>query len=238
MLDIGSRLELFVDDWLTERMSGGVSLKLHAPRPAEIVLRFDKPWEGRWSGYVRVMWAGDRYLMYYRAGLEEPPRINDPETVGCAESTDGITWTKPQLSLFEFEGNKKTNIVWRGIGSHCGFGTFEDSNPDCKPDERYKVLSSNGYRKPVYVFGSPDGIHWHLIQDEPVINEYHGAVAAYDSHFCTWWDPARHHYVTYHRIWYRPVDGKVRSVAVRTSEDFKEGVEAFHGKRRAAFKGL
>jgi len=230
VLDIGSRLELFVDDWLIERMTGGVSLKLHTPRPAEIVLRFDKPWEGRWSEYVRVLRDDDRYRMYYRAGLEEKPpsKINDPESVCYAESTDGIRWTKPELGLFAFKGSKKTNIVWKGIrrswaegvASHCGFGVFKDTNPNCKPQERYKVLSSGGYRRPVYAFVSPDAIHWRLIQDKPVIDEHQGAVAAYDSHILTWWDPGTKRYVTYHRIWYRPVEPKVRSVAMRTSEDF------------------
>ena len=217
---IGSRLELFVDDFLIERMTGGMSLELHRPSPREVVLRFDKPWEGRWSGYVRVLRDDDRFRMYYRAGLEEPPRIDDSESVCYAESTDGIHWTKPDLGLYEFRGHRKTNIVWRGVGSHCGLGVFKDANPNTSPDEVYKALSSNGYRKPVWAFGSPDGIRWHLIQEDPVIDEYRGAVAAYDSHFCTHWDPDTSRYVTYHRIWYRPVEPKVRSVAVRTSEDF------------------
>jgi len=217
---IGSRLELFVDDYLIENMSGGARLKLHSPQPKEVVLRFHKPWEGRWSGYVTVVRDEDHYRMYYRAGLEERPKIDDPESICYAESTDGIHWTKPDFDFYEFEGHKKTNIVWRGVGSQCGLGVFKDTNPDTKPDERFKALSSNGYQKPVWAFGSPDGVRWHLIKKDPVINEYDGAVAAYDSHFCTRWDPATKRYATYHRIWYRPVDGKVRSVALRTSEDF------------------
>ena len=46
--DIGSRLELFVDDWLVDSMSG-TSLKLHDPVPQEIALDFDRPWEGSTS---------------------------------------------------------------------------------------------------------------------------------------------------------------------------------------------
>ena len=174
-LEIGSRLELFVDDWLIDRMSGGVSLKLHTPEQRDTVLRFDKPWEGRWSGYVSVIKDDDRYRMYYRAGLQERPRIDDPESICTAESTDGIHWTKPELDLYESEGTKQTNIVWRGVGSHCGFGVFKDANPNCKPEERYKALSSNGYNKPVWAFGSPDGYRWHLLQEDPVITERRGA---------------------------------------------------------------
>jgi len=220
-LEIGSQLQLFVDDWLIDTMSGGLSLKLHSPRPAEVVLRYDKPWEGRWSGYASVLRDDDRCRMYYRAGLVEAA-LGDAqwESVCYAESADGIHWEKPELGLFEYQGSSKNNIVWKGVGTHCSIGAFKDTNPDCQPAERYKALSSDGYQKPVYAFGSPDGIHWHLIQKEPVITEYDGAVAAYDCHFCTWWDPTSQRYVVYHRIWYRPVEPKVRSIAVRTSVDF------------------
>ena len=44
-LDIGSRLELFVDDWLVERFEGDASLHLHKPLGKEVVLMNDKPWE-------------------------------------------------------------------------------------------------------------------------------------------------------------------------------------------------
>src|SRR6185436_20113914 len=41
---IGTRLELFTDELLLERLDG-CSLKLHEPHPANIALRFDAPWE-------------------------------------------------------------------------------------------------------------------------------------------------------------------------------------------------
>jgi hypothetical protein len=43
VLDIGSRLEPFFDDWLIERMANA-SLRLHPPTPREVVLSFDAPW--------------------------------------------------------------------------------------------------------------------------------------------------------------------------------------------------
>ena len=217
-IEIGSRLELFVDDWLVDRMSESLNLQLHAPRPAKEVFVFDKPWEGSMGGYVSILRDGDRYRMYYRGGLGTP---DHPDVCICyAESRDGLHWTKPELNLFEYAGSKKNNIIWMGTGSHCALGVFRDANPKSKPSQRYKAVSSDGYNKPVYAFGSPDGIHWELMDQHPVINEKHGAVAAYDSHFTAWWDDARQRYVMYHRAWYRPVDGKVRSIAVRTSADF------------------
>ncbi len=41
-IDVGSRLELFVDDFLVEEMSG-VELMLHTPQSAGRVHKFDKP---------------------------------------------------------------------------------------------------------------------------------------------------------------------------------------------------
>ena len=64
-IQMGSRLELFVDDLLIERMSG-VRLRLHPPRMAEKVMTFDQPWEGTTSAYVTVFQDGDLYKMYYR----------------------------------------------------------------------------------------------------------------------------------------------------------------------------
>ena len=64
-LEIGSRLELFVDHHLVERFEG-TALKLNPPRDEGEVLRFDRPWEGVFSGYGTVLHEGDRYLLYYR----------------------------------------------------------------------------------------------------------------------------------------------------------------------------
>ena len=217
-IDIGSRLELFVDDLLIERMTGDLSLKLHAPRPAKEVFVFDKPWEGPTAAYVSILRDGDLYRMYYRGGLGEP---GYPDACICyAESVDGLHWTKPELNLVEHGGTKKNNIIWTGVGSATGLGGFIDTNPDCNPAHRVKTLVYDGYNKSVLALGSSDGIHWKLIGEQPVISERRGSAAAYDSHFSAWWDDARQRYVMYHRAWYRPVEGKVRSIATRTSKDF------------------
>jgi hypothetical protein len=62
-VEIGSRRELFVDHFLVERLDG-CRLRLHSPQPREIVLRFDKPWEGLYSGYETVLKDGDGFRFY------------------------------------------------------------------------------------------------------------------------------------------------------------------------------
>ena len=60
--NINSRLELFVDDWLIEKMNG-VSLQMHSPIPQEVVLEFNQPWEGSISYDPVVMKEGNRYRL-------------------------------------------------------------------------------------------------------------------------------------------------------------------------------
>lgn len=51
--NIGSRRELFVDKLLIDQMKGA-TLQLHHPQEAGIAVKFDQPWEGRFSAYITV----------------------------------------------------------------------------------------------------------------------------------------------------------------------------------------
>ncbi len=83
-LDIGSRLELFVDDYLIEDLAG-TRLVLHHPRPAEVVLRFQRPWEGAFCAYVTVIKDGEKYRMYYQGEPNATPDGTGDE-VTCYET--------------------------------------------------------------------------------------------------------------------------------------------------------
>jgi hypothetical protein len=218
-IDIGSRLELFVDDRLIERMTGDVEQVLHEPEPKEVVLTTDKPWEGNTCAYYTIFQDGDLYRMYYRGShADEESRQPLHEEVTCyAESRDGLHWTKPELGIHEWEGSKANNIILKGLGVHC-FVAFRDDNPDCPADAKYKGISrgGRGYPKGLYVFKSSDGIHWSTIVDKPVITE-----GAFDSQNLAFWDPVTRKYVDYHRAF---VDG-VRSIMTCTSDDFVNWTE-------------
>ena len=107
-LDIESRLELFVDDYLIDELLG-TRLVLHHPRPAEVALRFDRPWEGAFCAYVTVLHGDDIYRMYYRGIPTAMPDGSLDEVTCYAESRDGIHWEKPDLGLFEVAGTRKNN---------------------------------------------------------------------------------------------------------------------------------
>ena len=67
VLDIGSRRELFVDDYLIGKLTGAATQRLHQAQPQEIALIHDAPWEGSGTGYHSVFHDGKRYRMYYKA---------------------------------------------------------------------------------------------------------------------------------------------------------------------------
>ncbi|MEA3402776.1 MAG: hypothetical protein U9R79_16165 [Armatimonadota bacterium] len=215
-VEIGSRLELLVDEHLIERMTGDARLRLHHPVPREVVQLRDRPWEGNSSGYTTVFQDGDIYRMYYRGShiiyregsIETPHR----ELVCYAESEDGIAWTRPELGLVEFEGSSANNIIHDGLGSH-NFTPFKDTNPDCTPEAAYKALAwgrGEGTEKGLYAFRSADAIHWSLMSDDPVIT-----TGAFDSQNLAFWDSERGEYREYHRA-----GRKGRDIMTGTSDDF------------------
>ena len=100
-IDIGSRLELFVDDYLIDRTTGA-DLTLHRPEAQEVVLRYDQPWEGNSCNYITVFRDGDLYRMYYQAlhvDFSQSTFIQRPEVICYAESEDGVNWDRPSLGL-------------------------------------------------------------------------------------------------------------------------------------------
>ena len=217
-LDLGSRWELFVDEYLVAQKND-VALKLHDPIKKEIVLTTDQPWEGPTCAYFSVIQDGKKVLMYYR-GSSGGSDHSDAQVTCVAESTDGVHFTRPKLGLIEAGGTKDNNVIWRGVESH-NFSPFLDANPKTKPEERFKALG--GVKQPgknwhqgetpggLYAFASADGIHWKKMKDTPVITK-----GAFDSQNLAFWDTTRDRYACFSRIF----SNKVRAVQSCTSTDF------------------
>jgi len=208
-VEIGTRVEMFVDDWLIERQ-GGTSLRLNTPIKREIVLLTDKPWEGPPSAYYTVLQDGDRFRLYYRG---QCPTDRSEEQVAClAESNDGIHFTRPNLGLYEVNGIKANNIIWQGVEGH-NFAPFIDGNPNAKPDERYKAVA--GLSSGLYAFSSPDGIHWQKMLAKPVTKK-----GAFDSLNIVFWDTNLQAYHLYSRYFHKKWFKGIRAIQSQTSEDF------------------
>jgi len=207
-VDIGSRRELFVDHYLIDRLQGA-RLELHPPQPREIVLKFDEPWEGLYSGYETVLKDGDAFRFYYR-GMPAPRHDFDTEVTCVAESRDGIKWTKPKLGLFEVQGTKENNVVLaRSRGCH-NLAPLIDTNPAARADQRYKALGGTG-APGLLAFVSPDGLRWKQLQKEPVITK-----GAFDSQNNAFWSESEQQYACYFRVFREGI----RWIAKTTSKDF------------------
>lgn len=225
MISIASRLELFVDNFLIDRMNGTV-LKLHQPKPAEIAIKYDKYWEGYpdnpISFYTTVIKDGGIYRIYYRGGYKL-------QHVNCyAESHDGIVWSKPNLGLVELDGSSSNNVILSTPSIHGSklyrLSPFIDGSPKASDGERYKAsvlgVSSSAEvgceKKLVGLYGyvSQDGVNWNLLREDMIVPAE--LKNHFDSQSVMFWSQAEDQYVLYAR---HMEEGR-RSTARSTSKDF------------------
>ena len=66
--------------------------------------------------------------MYYRGFVPKDGDLSPSQVTCYAESTNGIHFMRPNLGLYEFDGVRENNIVYRGLEAH-NFTPFLDSNP-------------------------------------------------------------------------------------------------------------
>lgn len=220
VLDIGSRRELFVDDYLIGELNGA-ERRLHRPVPRDIALTHDAPWEGSGSGYHSVFQDGDLYRMYYKAWqltIADGKLTQPHPLLACyAESDDGIHWRKPDLGIVEFEGSKQNNIVLATgridkVEADPGhIAVFRDDNPDAPAESRYKAIIRSRKPNGLLPFQSADGLHWGPMSNGPVIT-----YGAFDSQNLAFWDPIRGEYRAYFRFFN---EGR-RDILTATSPDY------------------
>ncbi len=209
---IGMKRQLFVDDFWIDRVDG-TTRRLHEPTRREVTITNESPWERGGVSYMVTFRDGDLFRAWYRCDAEMPIISERQPLIAYAESRDGIRWEKPRLGIIDFQGSKDNNLVWAGPGNNMA--PFLDGNPDVPPDERYKAIVRVGA---VFALVSPDGLHWRLMQEEPILTE-----GQFDSHNIAFWDEWCGEYVAYTR---GMVDegnskGRVRWIRRATSKDFR-----------------
>jgi len=223
-IDIGSRLELFIDDYLVERLNGGATFDIKELTPREVVLVHDDrgqtedgkltcPWEGNTCGYHSVIQDDDHFKMYYRGSNWTKQRGYQTHEVACVvTSQDGVHWERPILGLYAFEYNRgrvkgdpdlssdmedptANNMVWPKALEAASWISFKDPNPNCPADERYK---STGGMDNIGMMGltSADGIHWNRIEKSLIPDELTS-----DWCFTVFWWPKTQRYHSILRYW-------------------------------------
>ncbi|MDO5553860.1 MAG: hypothetical protein Q4G68_08860 [Planctomycetia bacterium] len=241
-VNIGSRRELFLDDYLIANRDK-VDILVHRPDRKEISLVFNKPWEGDSQSYFTTFQDDQKYRMYYHAWGQFPS--SKLLSICYAESDDGINWTCPELGICEFEGSTANNIVINHFGEdflNHDFNPFWDKKPGTPPEQKYKAVGfgyspSDPDKGGLFAWSSPDAIHWTLMQEAPILRGY-----AFDSQNVAFWSEKDNCYVLYFRHFANGVDVVVgtRIVMKATSDDllhwtvqgtlqFPEGEGPVHG---------
>ena len=86
--------------------------------------------------------------------------------IAYAESEDGLHWTRPDLELIR-HGDEKTNILL--AGDERGLTVMLDER-EHRQGWLYKMLVGAGPTGNITPYRSPDGIHWTLTTENPVIS--------------------------------------------------------------------
>jgi len=179
-VDIGTRKELFVDDYLIAKMKN-VTLKLHRPERREVVFQGETAWEDNTMSFVRVLRDGEKIRLYYRASMFQQGDKRVP-VYALAESYDGgMTFSRPNLGIVEYEGSHENNILKIAEVPNIP-PPFIDTNPNCRPDQRYKGLS--GEWKMCFALCSADGVHWRLMSEDTLKMD-----GTFDTVNTSFWDP-------------------------------------------------
>ncbi|MDB6095470.1 MAG: hypothetical protein JWM32_3032 [Verrucomicrobia bacterium] len=174
-LAVGLRKQLFMDERFVEQAEN-VVWRMNSPVKVGAVLTGTNSWEnGIVSGAGTVIEDGGKFRLWYTAC----PASGHPLglfRLCYAESSDGLTWVKPNLGIYEWEGSKANNILMESSIENGG-GVFLD--PTAPPAQRYKLLArlsevkvlvaghdpqwgNAPHGSGLYMYTSPDGLHWDL----------------------------------------------------------------------------
>jgi hypothetical protein len=151
---VGSAKQLFIDGRFVAS-SRSVQLRMNLPAKLEPVLRPERPWEDKSIGFcASVIEHEGTFKLFYRADSHEKGA-----SVCLATSSDGLTWQRPGIGLYEFGGSKDNNIVFRASAmGACQVGLQDAAGKDIAEfaTDACDVLRCNAVAKTVTWKGSSD----------------------------------------------------------------------------------
>ena len=212
--DLENKRELFVDQRLIEKLDG-VEMRLSTPIPSGPVHKFDKPWEGPFSGYSTVIKDNDNYFLYYR-GLPNAGKDGTNDETSCViTSIDGINWVRPNISKYLINKYPENNIILANSApvTH-NFSPFLDTRIGVDKNHRFKALGGNE-TSGLIAYTSHDGLDWKKLHDKPVFTK-----GIFDSQNVSFWSQHEECYICYFRTWTKGGYNGYRTVSRTTSKDF------------------
>ncbi len=184
--EISSKRQLFLDDWLIDRMDN-VARWVHPASKEQTnpILTPERPWEGKRILYSNVIY--DEKERHFKLWYNVRPQS---ENLLCfATSADGLRFKRPSLGLREFDGTRDNNLVLLPAGASEA-RVFRD---DHDPQRKYKMVFMKSQTYGISVAWSPDGLRW-------TSHEYPVIVPTGDGLSTPFWDDHRELYVNWRRL--------------------------------------
>lgn len=159
--------EVCWDDYLIEK-ADGIKIQMHKPTKRNVALTLSEKWEGTSCGYFSASnKVDDKIRLYYRAsGIKDVKG----EFYCFAESEDGIEYKRPNLSRVDFCGDKNNNIHFTEDRFIDNFSVYEDKNPACPPEGKFKAVSlifkgdEKVHSEELGLYQSGDGITFEFVR--------------------------------------------------------------------------
>jgi hypothetical protein len=201
-LQIGTKPQFFIDDLVIESVQD-MTRRHHQPQKTGDgpMIRKDRPWEetiyitcNTWN--VIYDPQDSLFKCWYenwmiKDGHDVPSQFREsdgkiivdvhegkPSCVCYAQSTDGVTWEKPELDIVQIDGANTNVVMGLGVGgatAHCATVMLDPMETD--PSRRFKMFFMNAIADIVEgttgsaffaLATSPDGIYWALSEERPV----------------------------------------------------------------------
>ena len=167
MIEIGSRRELFVDDYLVDFDKTTAKMTLNKPVKREAAFIHNEPWEKDICVYHNITRMPDgKYAMYYKSHhygrLTGSDQYRTLRKICVLFSDDGLHWSRPELDIQPIEGSPVNNIINDEGWLFDNLFVFYDTNPKCPENERYKGIYGE-WSTGLFAYKSADGLHfdWH-----------------------------------------------------------------------------
>lgn len=199
---------LFLDPALITQPQG-VTVRVNPAERRDLVICAENPWEAKMiSLFLTVMEDQGKLRMWYVCRDKD-----DAPNVAYAESSDGITWRKPNLGIVMYKGSTDNNLV--GLTSLEG-NVFRD--PNGTPGKEYVYVTPVNPDGMVR-FTSPDGLRWN--RDKTTLLTFLS-----DTQNVTLFDPELQKYVMFLRGWDWRTGGnsRMRRVVRTTFDDLSKPV--------------
>ena len=223
--ELKNRRELFLDDFITESVSGDMRKVLHEPVPHD-----PDPTAPR-GAYQTVLYVQGKLYRYYQGKFSDYTRLDRPEPfdvkpgfigefTGFAESRDGHRWMKPDARIYD---SGVPNVVFCNSPRYLthNLTPFLDVNPACAKEARFKALAGTTDSGGMFALFSPDGVSWTVQGDEPVYKSPGPRFSyLFDSQNVSFYSEAEGRYVCYFRVNRTKDDRPLRSIARIDSEDY------------------